>query len=474
MTVTTNYLVTGNGITGSTANAVQALVSGDGILSTFLNAQTHYRLATFGDSRVNTGQVHTGSIASGQIINMDRQPSMLCQVRPDMKLVFNSGLSGATAANWDNDSDTPSGRVTSSKAVSNVLAQTPDAVYMQWLGVNDIIGWNGSSPTKAAMISTIVEANKSCAAAFMGSGVFIIAESINPCGPASATYINGISSAGGWGSNFADKQDMANQVNAAMLTWAASWPDLIKHVDTSSATMGTDGYCKTDGTYYDATHVASRGAYDCALLIDAAIRYKMPVRNVTVLPGTGRSAVRGFWTNPTSGLGEGVAFTADTGAWSAETYSISGEDQIINFNCTALSGGIARRIVDITPLIIGASAKVPVAAADVLQGRIEFDLSDGAGGAPNCYALSLRPRIYYDDASNEFVAFGQPNVTNSTDWPRMRLQSGSGLLTPGLAVKAAMSNSNVTTSTRFQLLLYANTIGATQLKLRRGEWRKVA
>ena len=30
MTVTTNYLVTGNGITGSTANAVQALVSGEG------------------------------------------------------------------------------------------------------------------------------------------------------------------------------------------------------------------------------------------------------------------------------------------------------------------------------------------------------------------------------------------------------------------------------------------------------------
>jgi len=32
MTVTTNYLVTGNGITGSTAEAVQALVSADGIL----------------------------------------------------------------------------------------------------------------------------------------------------------------------------------------------------------------------------------------------------------------------------------------------------------------------------------------------------------------------------------------------------------------------------------------------------------
>ena len=31
MTVTTNYLVTGNGITGSTAEAVQSLVSGDRI-----------------------------------------------------------------------------------------------------------------------------------------------------------------------------------------------------------------------------------------------------------------------------------------------------------------------------------------------------------------------------------------------------------------------------------------------------------
>lgn len=32
----------------------------------------------------------------------------------------------------------------------------------------------------------------------------------------------------------------------------------------------------------------------------------------------------------------------------------------------------------------------------------------------------------------------------------------------------------LSTSTRFQLLLYANTTGATQLKLRRGELRKVA
>ena len=40
MTVTTNYLVTGNGITGSTANAVQALVSGAGIGPLTITAPT--------------------------------------------------------------------------------------------------------------------------------------------------------------------------------------------------------------------------------------------------------------------------------------------------------------------------------------------------------------------------------------------------------------------------------------------------
>jgi len=62
MTVTTNYLVTGNGITGSTANAVQALVSGDGILAQWI-------LAT---GRV--GQIYLGGYAvylGGQPVSLN-------------------------------------------------------------------------------------------------------------------------------------------------------------------------------------------------------------------------------------------------------------------------------------------------------------------------------------------------------------------------------------------------------------------
>ena len=59
MTVTTNYLVTGNGITGSTANAVQALVSTPGIS----------RVTFIGDSILNHGYRPGALVNSGGTIN---------------------------------------------------------------------------------------------------------------------------------------------------------------------------------------------------------------------------------------------------------------------------------------------------------------------------------------------------------------------------------------------------------------------
>jgi len=55
MTVTTNYLVTGNGITGSTANAVQALVSGAGVVAKFSDSTGDFLL------RPDGGAVAVGS-----------------------------------------------------------------------------------------------------------------------------------------------------------------------------------------------------------------------------------------------------------------------------------------------------------------------------------------------------------------------------------------------------------------------------
>jgi hypothetical protein len=322
------------------------------------------------------------------------------------------------------------------------------------------------------MITQVANYLKSACAAFMGSGVFVVFESINPCATGSVSYINGVSASGGFGANYADKLDMLQQINTLMQTWLGNWPERAIYVDTSEATTGTDGYAKTDGSYGDGTHIYAYGAMNAAVIIDSAIRSIFPLRNPS-LPTNSRNAINGFWTNPTAGLGENIAFTADTGTWSGETYSIDGDEQVITFTCSALSAGIARRIIDITPLIIGAGAIVPVTAGEIYQGRIQYSVSDGKGGQPNIYGIALRPRIYYDDASNEYVLFGQPTVTNSIDWPRMIEHSGQ-LLTPGIAIKAAMTNSNVTTSTRFQILLYANTTGTTVLRLKNGEFRKVA
>lgn len=425
---------------------------------------SYYKVATFGDSRANISYTQSGSIASGNGVYMDRVASNLARVRPDIKLTFNGGVSGDTVSNWD-------GSRGSSKTVEDLITAAPDAVIIQY-GINDIIGWNGSSPTKSAMTAQTANYLKSACAAFMGSGIFVIFESINTAAQAAATYINGYSSAGGFGANYADKLDILTDVNAEMETWLGHWRDRAVFVDTSSVFSAEDGYAKTDGTYYDGTHGSGYGGLAAALLVDSAIRYKMPPRTV-VMPSSVRNAVNGFWTNPTNGLGENVALTADSGTWAAETYSIDGDEQIINFECTALTSGYARRIVDLTPLIIGAGAIVPVAAGDVYQGRALYAIDDGAGGAPNVYGLSMRLRIYYDDATNEYVHFGQPGVTTSTDFPRMPAHSGA-LLTPGLAIKAGKTNSNITTSTRLQVMLFANSTGLTRIKLRNVELRKVA
>ena len=380
-----------------------------------------------------------------------------------MRIIFNAGVSGDTAANWN----TARG---SSQTVQDVLTANPDVVVMQY-GINDVIGWNGSSPTQQGMVDQIVGNLMAACAAFMGAGVFVIFESMNTCAAASASYINGYVSAGGFGANAAGKAAIVQAVNAQMRAWLSSWPDRAVYVDTSSVFADSDGYAKTDGSYYDGTHPSAYGSLQAAILIDSAISLRLP-RRTPIMPSTARNAVDGYWLGATAGLASGVAITADSGTWAAETYSIDGDQQVINFNCTALASGVARRIIDITPLIIGAGATVPVTAGDIMQGRIEYEIDDGNGGAPAVYAISLRPRIYYDDATNEFVAFGQ-GITNSTDYPRMPAHTGH-LLTPGLAIKATKASANILTTTRFQILLYGNQTGSTRVKLRAPEFRKLS
>lgn len=431
--------------------------------------QRPYRVASFGDSRSNTNAAHLDS-GTNKVLRNEVVIGALVALRPDMLYVFNGGVSGTTAANWDNDIG---GRVTANKTVQDMLATMPDLCVMQY-GINDIIGWNGSSPTKSGKTAALIDALKACCATIMGAGVYVAFESINPCAKASVSYINGYSSAGGYGANHADKNDILEAVNAEMKAWLTVRPQMGVFVDTSSATTAPDGYAKQDGTYRDGTHLSAYGAVAAAKIVDATIRQVVPVRDIWALNSASlsQSAVNGALLSPTGGLADKWAIEAGAGTWAADVKSIDGDTQEIVMTCTALASGIASRTVKLVPSFIGANTKPVVNAGDVLAARFELSVDDGAGGRPACYVVYARQRLFYSDATNEYMSSFQPDALVSTDFPRM--EPGTFYVTlPTLTVKAGMDNAAIQSTSGLFVVVVCNVIGTVRLRIRNAAWRVV-
>lgn len=121
MTVTTNYLVTGNGITGSTANAVQALVSGDGSFTPQVNA----RAVCFGDS-------YSSRYLSLGVQLMTSMHAWLNALLGDRFTITNAGVAANTTtqmlARFDTDVQPYSPRVVFILGgINDVSAGTPSA-----------------------------------------------------------------------------------------------------------------------------------------------------------------------------------------------------------------------------------------------------------------------------------------------------------------------------------------------------------
>ena len=99
MTVTTNYLVTGNGITGSTANAVQALVLGYGILATpdsLAATRSQNRiLSALRDGRI-VGHRGLGGIATGTAASLPTPDPMSGSIGTDPEHGLSAYIKGYT------------------------------------------------------------------------------------------------------------------------------------------------------------------------------------------------------------------------------------------------------------------------------------------------------------------------------------------------------------------------------------------
>jgi len=431
-----------------------------------IGALTPYRLAVYGDSRANVAGTHTASSASATVISGEKVATQLCMLRGDMQIVFNGGISGDTAANWNSAS-----RLSSSQGPAALLAANPDLVLVQY-SINDIIAGTSSA--------TILGYLQALADKVIGAGIPFIFESVNTCASASATYINGYSSAGGFGASASTKLATLAAVRSGMRTYLAQFPaDLARYVDTSSVTDAADGYAKTDKTYYDGTHISRLGARACAVLIDRAIVDIFPRRIGAGLKLAYPNGCNFSMLNPSSGRATNFSAAIwDSGSGSV-TYA-NGTDaagnlyQEYNVTVSALASSYFGVRLEILPDWVGVSPFFALAAADVVQGCVDYTVDNGSGGAPIVSHFYSRPRIYYDDATNEYVGIGNVAQLASTDYPALAAAESGRLLGPRIAVKSAKASANMTSSTAMQCVFYGVSTGAFRVRLHTPQWGKVA
>lgn len=450
-------------------NSVGNMIAPNGTLARTNNtigAVTPYRLAVFGDSRVNVSATHTGaSVASGVAMLGEKTPVQLCMLRGDMQICFNGGISGDTAVNWNS-----AARAASSQNVAAMLQTNPDLCLVQY-GINDLI-----SGTSSATVLTSLQA---LAAKVIGAGIPFIFESVNTAAAAAASYINGYTSTGGFGANAATKLTEMQAVRAGMQSFLAQYPsNLALYVDTSSVSDAVDGYAKTDQTYYDGTHMSRRGCRAAAVLIDTAISDMFPRRAGVGLKLAYPNGMNFAMLTPTSGrAAQFNAISADSGT-ATSTYEV-GQDsngnyfQQYNVTISAIPAGYFAIRCDVLPDWVGAGF-FNLAAGDIVQCSVDYMVDDGSGGAPIVSHFMARQRIYYNDTTNEFTQIANVAQAASTNYPALISAESGRCITPRQAVKAAMSSSTMTTSTALQFIAYGVSTGTFRLRLYNPQWTKVA
>ena len=447
-----------------------ALVSGDGTAIQYqknrVGALTPYRLAVYGDSRSNVGGDHIASSAASTTLSGEKVATQLCMIRGDMQIVFNGGISGDTAANWNSAS-----RASSTQGPAALIAANPDLVLIQY-GINDLI-----AGTSAATILGYLYA---LCDKIIGAGIPVVFESINTAAASSASYINGYSSAGGFGSSAATKLAALAAVRAGMRTFLAQYPsNLAVYVDTSSVSDGSDGYAKTDKTYYDGTHMSRVGCRAAAALIDDAISGLFPRRLGNALKLAYPNGCNFSLLTVTSGRAANFgAIIQDNGSSSA-TYEVGTDSdgnyyQQYNVTVTALSSGYFSCRFELQPDWAGASPFFTLAAGDVMQGSVDYTIDPGGSGASIISDFLARPRFYYDDATNQFTSIANVAQLASTDYPALQKGEAGRCLAPRLAVKAAKASANMTSSTSLQFVVYGVSTGSFVLRLYNPQWAKIA
>jgi lysophospholipase L1-like esterase len=398
------------------------------------NVFSPWKIATFGDSRSNTGS--TGpDIGGSQTILETRGVSWGVALMGDAELVGNYGVSGDAAASWASTSRT------GGKTIGALSAQDVDLVIVQY-GINDAIALTSASTVTGylqALIQEIMKSNK-----------LVLFESIQPLGSAAT--------------NAVAAQAIADAVNASMQAWLANFSGRAVFCDTATAlkaggSLVASAYQNTDGV-----HTNRNGAYVAGNLIAAKARELLP-RRIGLYPARDNRN-----TNMLSMVSAAACFiNAETGTISGASIT-QGQDSDGNYveylftPATFVSSECKVRIESNANFLTSANPFYALNGAEVLQGSARVVVDDGAGGAPSVYGAGLRQRFYTAAVFRDWGTIPQGVPTANT--PAFTERMDALLITPAVVNTAASVSATPSAGTGYSLQFYVSSSTTTPVRVR--------
>ena len=321
-----------------------------------------WKIASFGDSRANTGS--TGPDVSGsQLISNIRAPGWLAAHMGDAEFVRNYGVSGDNASGW------AVAARTGGKTYADFNSSDVDAVHIQY-GVNDAMAL-----TPAATIFGYLSAL--CTEAMKG-GKVVLFESINPVNTPVASY--------------AAVQVIIDATNALMQTWIAQFPDAAIYIDTATQ-LKLNGYANPAYYQTDSLHFSQPGAYFAGKILATAAR-SLLAKRVGAFP-----AVDSKSPNLLNLVSPSTFSIVETGTASAVTVTngqdASGYYSDFTWTPATLTSGECRVQVELAANFLTSSVPYyALTGQELLQASARIVCDNGSGSAPSAYAVSMRQRFY--------------------------------------------------------------------------------
>lgn len=402
------------------------LTAKDGVLSNRLANPIAKPLimATFGDSRSNTGSTTTDAHSS--LIVYVRGPFWVsAYLNGAVDLRYNYGIGGDAAANWNSNARA------GGKTLSNLLASDADVVYVQY-GINDCMALTPANTISGYLKALCVEIYK--------AGKLLIFESIQPINTPASNYVAA--------------QSIADSVNSTMQAYIKTYfsPDVAIYVDTASVLKGSDGLANlTYTSIADGVHTQMIGAKLVGKTV-AAYATKLIRSNTTQTFNNMAKGTPNFlnWESPSvftkNGNGTATGVTITNGEDSGGHYTQ------VTWTPATLTSGEAEIYIELAANFNTAvSPYYALYGNEVLQGSARIIIDNGSGGKPNVYHFGVRQRFFTAGIFRDSGLI--PGGTPTVDTPDLDEPIDVRMTTPSMVNTAASVSAVPALDTGFQYIV---------------------